>query len=245
VPEDPREGKCRIRVAVRDTGIGIPPEKLTRLFLPFSQVDASTTRRFGGSGLGLVISRRLVEMMGGTVRVESRSGNGSTFEFDFVAGIPANAEHLAAIVLEADLGPMRILVAEDNPVNQIVTKRMLLRMGCNPDVVADGAGAVRQVQTAHYDLVLMDVQMPGVGGLEATRRIRSLSTTCSAIPIVALTASATVEDREACLAAGMNDYLSKPLTQETLRRALALWLPCRKAAGPSGIEPTDALCLKT
>jgi PAS domain S-box-containing protein len=242
-PQSPQEGRCRIRVAVRDTGIGIPREKVSRLFLPFSQVDASTNRRFGGSGLGLVISRRLVEMMGGSIRVKSQSGEGSTFEFDFAAGIPAGPEHMAARAPGADLAPMRILVAEDNPVNQIVTKRMLQRLGFTPDIVADGGSAVRQVQTGPYDLVLMDVQMPGVGGLEATRRIRSLSTTCSLIPIVALTASATVEDREACLAAGMNDYLSKPLGQAALLRVLELWRPNHKGAEPRVAESAAIPCV--
>ena len=179
--------------------------------------------------MGLVVCRRLVEMMGGTIRVASRPSEGSTFEFDFVAEVPAVAEPVPAPVRDAELGPMRILVAEDNQVNQIVTERMLLRFGCGTDMVADGEDAVRQVQEEPYDLVLMDLHMPGVDGLEAARRIRSLSSAYSKIPIVALSASATIEDREACFAAGMNDYLSKPLALEALQKVLSRWGPGRKS----------------
>jgi len=218
--ESEPDGRHRIHIRVSDTGIGIPPDKLERLFRPFSQVDASTNRRFGGTGLGLVICKRLVEMMGGTIRVESTPGEGSMFEFDFVAGVPSAAEPPPARAQNAELGQMRILIAEDNQVNQLVTERMLQRLGCKFDVVTDGVAAVRQTQEKQYDLVLMDIQMPGVDGLEAARRIRSLPTACSLVPIVAVTASATVEDREACLAAGMTDYISKPLTLEALRKVL-------------------------
>ncbi|MFN0172244.1 MAG: response regulator [Bryobacteraceae bacterium] len=242
-PEPAPDGKCRIRFNVSDTGIGIPPDKLDRLFRPFSQVDASTNRRFGGTGLGLVISRRLVEMMDGTIRAESCPGRGSTFEFDVVAGIPAAADPTPGQVYVAEPAHMRILVAEDNRVNQVVVERMLQRLGCTVESVADGVDVVRQVQETQYDLVLMDVHMPVVDGLEATRRIRSLSTAGSLIPIVALTASATIEDREACFAAGMNGYISKPMTLEALRKALESWGPRPKAVdhdNPSCSAPTAA-----
>ena len=182
--------------------------------------------------MGLAICRRLVEMMGGTIGVESRPGEGSIFEFDFVAGIPATAEPMPAPAFDAELARMQILVAEDNPVNQAVIERMLRRLGCSADLVSDGIEALRQVQVAPYDLVLMDIQMPGVDGLEATRRIRSLSTAHSRIPIVALTASASVEDRETSVAAGMNDYLSKPLALEALRKVLEHWGPSRAPVDP-------------
>ena len=225
------DGKCRVRVGVRDTGIGIPPDKLDRIFQSFGQVDASTSRRFGGTGLGLVICRRLVEMMDGSIAVESRPEDGSVFEFDFVAGIPAATEPIPAPAHDSELARMRILVAEDNPVNQVVIERMLQRLGCSADLVSNGIDVLRQVQASQYDLVLMDVQMPGIDGQEASRRIRSLSPVHSRIPIVALTASATVEDRGACVAAGMNDYLSKPLALDALRKVLEHWGPSRGAAG--------------
>jgi CheY-like chemotaxis protein len=132
---------------------------------------------------------------------------------------------------DSELAHMRILVAEDNPVNQIVIERMLQRLGCSADLVSNGIDVLRQVQAAQYDLVLMDIQMPGIDGLEASRRIRSLSPVHSRIPIVAMTASATVEDRGACVAAGMNDYLTKPLALDALRKVLEQWGPSRNAAG--------------
>jgi PAS domain S-box-containing protein len=221
-------GQYRIRVSVRDSGIGIPPDNLSRLFQPFSQVDASSNRRFGGSGLGLAISRRLVEAMGGPIRVESRPGEGSVFEFDFVAGSSAGRSPAPEPVGQPELGQMRILVAEDNPVNQTVVKLVLQRLGCNVDVVADGMATLSRVQAASYDAILMDIQMPGLGGLEAARRIRSLSAPCSRTPIVGLTASVTVENREACFAAGMNDYLSKPLSIDALRKALGRYSPANR-----------------
>jgi signal transduction histidine kinase/CheY-like chemotaxis protein len=230
------EGTRRIRIAVRDTGIGISADKLGRLFQSFSQVDASTNRRFGGSGLGLVISRRLVEMMGGTIRVTSRPDEGSTFEFDFVAGVSTIEAREPVLQRDTELGPMRILVAEDNPVNQIVIKRVLQKLGCSADIVPDGLSALRQFQTEQYDVVLMDIQMPGVDGLEASRRIRSLPAAYSRIPIVALTASATVENRKDCLAAGMDDYLSKPLAMDALQKILRRCKRSRMVAGHTGEE---------
>jgi CheY-like chemotaxis protein len=239
-PDSPPEGQCRVRVRVRDTGIGIPPDKLHRLFQSFGQVDASTSRRFGGTGLGLVICRRLVEMMGGALAVESRPGEGSVFQFDFTAGVPADTGLMPAPAHDPELAQMRILVAEDNPVNQVVIELMLRKLGCSADLVSNGIDVLRQVQAAHYDLVLMDVQMPGIDGQEASRRIRSLSATYSRIPIVALTASATVEDRGACVAAGMNDYLSKPLALDALRKVLEHWGPSHGGAGADRERPAGA-----
>ncbi len=216
-----------MHVAVKDTGIGIPRDRRDRLFRSFSQVDASTTRRYGGTGLGLVISKRLVEMMGGLMWVESEEGVGSIFHFTFVS---PDAEVPAPPPLPLDGAwfdpamaermPLRILLAEDNPVNQRVAGRMLERLGYTIDIVGNGADALDAVGDGAYDVVLMDVQMPRMDGLEATRRI------VEAIPverrpwIVAMTANVMKGDREACLAAGMDDYIGKPVRIEQLVAAL-------------------------
>lgn len=212
-----------IQVSVRDTGIGIAADRLDRLFQSFSQIDASTTRRYGGTGLGLAISQSLVKMMGGEIRVESEPGVGSFFEFTISVGIAEGDRHTKSVSDRGHMRALRILVAEDNMVNQMVIMRMLQKLGCQADFASDGRSAVSRVETNDYDLVLMDVHMPTVDGLEATRRIRRMDSPHAATPVVALTALATNEDRAACLAAGMNDYLSKPLEFEALRRTLQIW----------------------
>ena len=217
------DGRYLIRVSVRDTGIGVPEDKQDRLFQSFSQVDASTNRRYGGSGLGLAISKRLVEMMGGEIRVESRVGEGTLFEFTFAAGVAIDAEPTTKVILSGSLEGLKILVAEDNELNQIILMRMLQKMGCHPDLACDGVSAISSVGARSYDVVLMDLNMPVVDGLEATRRIRKMGSANRSVPIVALTASATNEDRSACLAAGMDDYLSKPIELRSLREALDRW----------------------
>jgi CheY-like chemotaxis protein len=219
----PHNGRHLIRISVRDTGIGIPENRIDRLFQSFSQVDPSTSRCYGGTGLGLAISKRLVEMMGGDIRVESRVGEGTTFEFTFTAGIAPSAEPATEAASNGHPRRLKILVAEDNKVNQIVTVRMLQKMGCQADLACDGASAISSVEANSYDLVLMDLNMPLVDGLEAARRIRRMPTAQSRVPIVALTASASDEIKSRCLAAGMNDYLSKPMEIQALRRALDRW----------------------
>jgi PAS domain S-box-containing protein len=218
----PDGGNCTIRIAVTDTGIGVPPERIDRLFQSFSQVDPSTNRRYGGTGLGLAISKRLVEMMGGEITVRSVPGEGTTFAFTLPLSVPENAPEAQPLDF-ADQSPMAILVAEDNKINQAVILHMLRNQGHRVDVVDDGAAAVRQAETCLYDLVLMDVQMPGIDGLEATRRIRALPPPFSLVPITALTASATTDDRQECLNSGMNDYVSKPVHPDALRRLLDRW----------------------
>ena len=219
-------GRAALRVAVRDTGIGIDARARERLFQVFSQGDSSTTRRFGGSGLGLAISRRLVAQMGGDIRVESEAGRGS--EFSFVISLPPGKPPapVAASIPNVPAGRLRgrVLVVEDDRVNQQVIGLMLKRFGAEVEIVAEGETAVARVLSGeNWDVVLMDLQMPGIDGLEATRRIRR-SKTDGRPPVVALTANAMAEDREACLAAGMQGFLAKPVREAELRACLTTWL---------------------
>ena len=218
-----------LRWSVQDTGIGLSREQQQRLFAAFSQADSSTTRRFGGTGLGLAICRRLSQLMGGEAGVESEPGRGSTFWFTMklepgrchVASEhdPPKADSLA----EQLHG--HVLVAEDNATNQRVARLLLERMGCRVDTVGNGREVLEAVRQRRYDLVLMDCQMPEMDGYAATRSIRALEAATGAFtPIVALTANARRGDSEACLAAGMNDYLSKPVQADALRATVGRWL---------------------
>jgi signal transduction histidine kinase/ActR/RegA family two-component response regulator len=215
-----------LRVAVADTGVGVSPEQQARLFQSFSQADASTTRRFGGTGLGLAISRQLAELMGGSIGVTSEAARGSTFWFTARLARPSAEELVAASSAansQDELEPSRplsILLAEDTPVNQLVASRMLQKLGHRVELAGTGAEAVAAVARGQFDVVLMDCLMPDVDGYEATTRIRAAERV-GRLPIVALTASATVEDRERCLAAGMDDFVSKPVKLAELARALA------------------------
>jgi len=230
-------GVTGVRLCVTDTGIGIAPETLQRLFAPFTQADATTTRKRGGTGLGLVISRKLCEMMGGTLSVTSAVGQGSTFWVTLpLAPAPdrgdgttvrttpsgANGAVPPADPHSTDPRGVRVLVAEDNMINQVVAVSLLAHLGCTVDVAADGREAVRRWSEGAYDLIFMDCQMPEMDGMEATRAIRASEREGSRIPIVALTANAMSDDREACLAAGMDDHISKPVSEEALLGALAL-----------------------
>jgi signal transduction histidine kinase/ActR/RegA family two-component response regulator len=215
-----------LRIAVTDTGVGLSPLQQAGLFQSFSQADASTTRRFGGTGLGLAISRQLAELMGGGVGVSSEAGRGSTFWFTARLERTSDAE-LAGTGSAAgspdDVEPSRplsVLLAEDTPVNQLVATRMLQKLGHRVELAGNGAEAVAAVARGQFDVVLMDCLMPDVDGYEATTRIRAAERV-GRLPIVALTASATVEDRERCLAAGMDDFVSKPVKLAELARALA------------------------
>jgi signal transduction histidine kinase/CheY-like chemotaxis protein len=218
------EGRHEIEITVRDTGIGIPADRFDRLFQPFSQVDGSITRAYGGTGLGLALSKRLAEAMDGRIAVASEEGQGSTFQvrlpLKVVDTVTAPAPHDEAVQLTAGL---RVLVAEDNTINQQVALSMLRRLQCEADVVGDGERAVAAVARKGYDVVLMDLQMPVMDGLEAARRIRALAGGAGrpAPCLVALTAHAQPGDREACLAAGMDDYIAKPVRLAALGAALA------------------------
>ena len=211
VRETPLE--TTLQFAVTDTGIGMTPEQQARIFSPFTQGDASTTRRFGGSGLGLTITARLVEMMGGQIRVESETGRGSTFTFTARLGKAPRAECQptpSANQLPPLRRPLRILLAEDTPGNQKLVSRILSKRGHTVEVAANGREAVSRAGGQQFDVVLMDVQMPEMDGFEATAAIRAMPKN-GHLPIVAMTAHATKADQERCLQAGMDDYLSKPI----------------------------------
>jgi len=217
------DGRVRVTMAVTDTGLGIPPDKLEAIFAPFTQADSSTTRQHGGTGLGLTISRHLVSLMGGTMEVESTPGAGSTFRVQLPL-MPTPLPDQPAASVQADAPVVRslhVLLAEDNAVNERLAVRLLEKAGHRVSVARDGQAAVEAWRTLQPDVILMDVQMPVLDGLEATRRIRAEEAgTGRRVAIVAMTANAFTEDREACLAAGMDDYLSKPVRPETLQAAL-------------------------
>ncbi|PID78949.1 hypothetical protein CSB20_12560 [bacterium DOLZORAL124_64_63] len=231
-----RQGRdLRVGFAVVDTGVGIPKEKQAHIFEHFTQADSSTTRSYGGTGLGLAICKQLVELMGGQISVESEEGVGSRFSYilPMRAGAGRNLEQAEEDRPDESPVPdqarvaegLRILLAEDNPVNQLYARRVLQQMGADPICVANGQEALQRVQENTFDLVLMDCQMPKMDGYEATRRIRQLGGVYQDLPIIALTAFAMSEDRDICLAAGMNDYVTKPVDRSLLVAAIARWTP--------------------
>lgn len=215
-----------LHMQVSDTGIGIAADRMDRLFKPFSQVDASIRRRYGGTGLGLAICKRLVDLMGGRIWVESTTGKGSTFHFALPlmrASETWSSQAPIEPVVDSRLGelqPLRILLAEDNLVNQKVLLLMLQRVGYRADIAANGLEVIEALRLHSYDVILMDVQMPEMDGLEASRRIRTEVPAARQPYLIAVTANARQEDRAACLQAGMNDYMSKPIQMHALVAAL-------------------------
>ena len=222
VSAEPASGAARVRFAVTDTGHGIPADRQHLLFQNFSQVDRSITRRFGGTGLGLAISKRLAEAMGGTIGVESEPGRGSTFWFTI-----ALSETKAPVIVEntAPAAPAsaRILVADDNAINRLVVEGFLKAAGHQVTLVSDGAAALEAVQARDYDLVLMDMEMPVMDGLSATKAIRRLGERVRDIPIIAVTANAMPEEVARCRAAGMNDHVAKPIDRKFLLAIVTKW----------------------
>jgi two-component system sensor histidine kinase/response regulator len=243
--DDAAEGFVLIHFEVSDTGVGIAPSDLSRLFVSFEQGDASTTRRYGGSGLGLAITRRLARLMGGDAGASSEPGLGSTFWFS--ARLARGDRHTQADhvtraiqspvdILRNDYADARILLVEDNPINREVALALLEDAGLTADIAEDGVEAVARATASHYDLVLMDMQMPRMDGLEAARRLRRIEG-WNVVPIVAMTANAFDEDRRACIDSGMDDFMSKPVEPADFYRLLLLWLGKHVSPASHPLQP--------
>jgi CheY-like chemotaxis protein len=231
--ETPNNGALLLRFEVRDSGIGIAADRVEQLFRPFEQANASTTRQYGGSGLGLAITARLAKLMDGEVGVNSESGVGSAFWFTarLERGQAPEASHSsnllasedAATVLARDYAHAKVLVVDDDMFNREVACELLQSLGLRTEAANDGFDAVSQASLQHFDAILMDVQMPLINGLDATRRIRALPG-WESTPILALTANAYAQDAQACMDAGMNDFVAKPINPPQLYATLLLWL---------------------
>ncbi len=216
--------KNLIQATIQDTGIGIPQNAQKKLFSAFNQADASTTREYGGTGLGLAICAKLTALMGGNIWIESKENIGSQFHFTFVAPIPLQKNNMTSIHSEQEVSTQtfadtHLLLVEDNFVNRLLATKLLEKIGINPDIAINGQEALDKVKEKNYDIILMDMQMPVMDGLTATQQIRLLSNIKQPY-IIALTANAFSEDQQACLAVGMDDFLSKPIDFQKLKRAL-------------------------
>ena len=225
------ESTVTLRFEVEDTGIGISPEQQPRLFSAFEQADNSMSRKYGGTGLGLAITKKMAEMMGGKAGMTSVLGKGSTFWFTatLTKAAPDATEAACGRIDDAEatirqtMQARRILLVEDEPINREIAQALLEDVGFTVDLAEDGAKAIELVKANAYDLILMDMQMPHVNGLDATRQIRQLAKG-GTVPIIAMTANAFAEDRELCLEAGMNDFIAKPVSTSLLYQKLCTWL---------------------
>jgi len=228
-PEAVSKGRAVLFFSVSDTGIGIPADKQKIIFEAFTQADASTTRRYGGSGLGLTISNQLVELMGGRISVDSEPQVGSTFYFTLpfeVAKKRAGSKRTASEGAVPGAQPLDVLVVEDNVVNQKLAGLLLKKLGHRPTIVSDGRAALRTLEKRAFDLILMDIQMPVMGGVETAAKIRKRETNGGRhIPVIAMTAHAMAGDRERAMQAGMDDYLVKPMRLDDLRRVIRRFAP--------------------
>ncbi len=224
-----REKKVLVRFEIKDTGIGIEINIINSMFQPFTQADGSIVRRFGGTGLGLAIANSLVELMGGKISVNSEPESGSTFTFTVLLDLPVEEEKSeqrkepTLLDLAKGIGGRNILLVEDNEANQYVAKQLLIRAGLKVEIANNGSEALDKLKNKHYDAILMDMQMPVMDGIQATRLIRG-QPAFNDLPIIAMTAAATESDRENCILAGMNDYISKPVSAVELFEKLFRWI---------------------
>ena len=234
--------KIRVRFEVQDTGVGIPKDATQKIFHRYQQQDESTTRIYGGTGLGLNISQQLVELMGGKIDVHSELNEGTTFFFEVALSRPREETpvSLSKPLPTAPGTDVRVLVVEDDATNRMVVEALLKKLGCIVQTASNGKEAVRLIEGASYDLVLMDCYMPVVDGFEATRRIREMPGG-KRVPIVALTASVTEQDRKRCMDAGMNDSLAKPIRLDRLRSTIDRWVHLKPPEEPPEARiPSDA-----
>jgi CheY-like chemotaxis protein/anti-sigma regulatory factor (Ser/Thr protein kinase) len=243
------DGAASISTAVTDTGIGIAPELIGNLFVDFAQADASISRRFGGTGLGLAISKRIVEQMGGDMKVESQVGRGATFTFTLTLPL-ADAADLQdtgaaadeSLPVAGDGPPLSILLAEDSETNQFVFAKLIQGFNTSITIAANGVEALQHAKRTTFDVVFMDMRMPEMDGLAATRAIRALGGPWTTIPIIALTANAFADDVKACRDAGMDEFIAKPLRKKVLVEKLSMVLAHRlRGALPDTRPEADTL----